>query len=291
VAERLAVLGARANLLLGGVVMATRIYREDDRVFVVDRVEVATVNDVQLENAAGTRGRSTVHKFGYSDLVTNVESDVWEVGGLYTGFFEQAQQVFVISGGNAQDSQTISGTGAWDIKIEGLNASFQPASETLSLNGGTQSAASTNAYSRVFRAYVNAVGAYGGTNAGNITIAGTAASGTMARIATGLGQTEQAVYCVPSGKLGYLTQFDVNVAGTKAANIKLYQRPAAADVSSPFIAKRLISRLDDVAGQATVSYSSYPVFTGPTDIWASAEKTSAGTVEVTATFDLILVDA
>jgi hypothetical protein len=260
----------------------------DSGSFEVDRLEVNVKNSPELEYSRGDGTITTVHKFGFSDVVTNTESDVWEVGGDYTGFFEQAQSVFVISGGNAQDSQAISGTGAWTVIVQGLDDDFRPVADTLTLNGGTQSAVTSNSYRRVFRAYVDACGTYGGTNEGNITLAGTVASGTMARIVTGVGQTQQAVYCIPSGATGYLTQFHVDVAGTKAANIRLYQRSAAHDTSSPYIAKRLVMKMDDVTGHVMHELFSYPKFTGPCDLWCSAEKTSAGTVEVTATFDLFI---
>jgi len=235
--------------------------------------------------SGAVEGVSTVHKFGKNPVLSNSEAAIWSAGGQYN-FLDQAQPVFVISGGNAADASA--GAGARTVTVLGLGADWGSAEETLTLNGGTQSSVTTTQFTRVFRAFVAQAGTYGGVNTGAISIAGTVASGVVGHILAAAGQSQLAIYTVPSGHTGYLTRIDVNVAGTKAANVRMYQRQRANVVAGDFGSQRVVWDYADLTGDASGAFESYPSFPQMTDIWIAGEKTSAGTAATSAVFNIIL---
>ena len=156
------------------------------------------------------RGAFHVIKFGNNDDVDGALETIWDGGGLYT-YLTTAATVTVTST-DSDDSET--GTGARTVTVEGLDTSYNPVSETLTVGGS----AGTVEFYRVFRAYVATSGSTG-SNEGTISIS--SGGTTLAQIrsvgtptASGLGQTFMSLYTVPAGYTGYI--FDWNVSTAKA---------------------------------------------------------------------------
>ena len=136
------------------------------------------------------RGAFHVIKFGTNNDVDGSLETIWDAGGLYT-YLTTAATVTVTST-DSNDSET--GTGARTVTVEGLDASYNRVSETLTVGGG----AGTTEFLRVFRAFVASSGSTG-SNEGTISISSGAT--TLAQIravgsptASGLGQTFMAIY-------------------------------------------------------------------------------------------------
>jgi len=230
------------------------------------------------------RGASVIHKFGRNPSVGGAPETIWEQGGIYT-YLTVASTVYV-SGADAQDS--VAGTGARTVTVQGLDASYNAIEETLTVDG----AVSTKSFLRVFRAFVASAGSLL-TNKGDVLVStGASGGGTvLAKIATigtgtvyGQGQTNLALYTIPAGKTGYLTNWNVGVgAYNDAVTANLYTREAG---------NGLIFRTRDVmdvpGGLHQRIYQVPFALPEKTDIEVRAIA-STGT-NMSSTFDIILYD-
>ncbi len=249
----------------------------------------AGFGDVDLEVSRGLRdGFTAIHKFGENpDVAVSSTEDIWFGGGSYAGWITAADEVRIKAGGNAADDS--GGAGAQSIVVEGLDGNWADASETIVTNGANVSTKTTTAFFRVFRAYVANVGTYGGANTGNITIE-TEAGTVVAIIPAGKGQTQMSMYTVPAGKTAYLQQLFATVAAAKAADIELFQRQNADDVSTPFTSKRLVEAFIGITSEGVIRYKAMPSFPAKTDLWAVATTGTGAAASVVISYDLILVD-
>lgn len=245
--------------------------------------------DYALQIAKGAiDGHGQVNKFG-SSPATTTESEVWSAGGAYTGFLTAASAVRVAAGGNAADAAA--GTGARSVTISGLDETWAAASETVAMNadGTLASAPTTTTFIRVFRAFVASAGDYAAPyNVGDIVIE-TTGGAVMAQIDALRGQTTMAIYTVPTGKMGYLLSSKMQSSSTRTATFRLYQRRNADDSTAPVSARRLVAEYPGIDSTLTVAHSLYAEFPAMTDLFVTCE-TSTGTADVSAQFELVLVD-
>ena len=152
------------------------------------------------------------------DTATTPE-DVWNGGGLYN-FMTGATTLEVVSS-NVNDSS--SGTGARTISVTGLDTSYTPFTENVTLNG-TTAVALANQYFRINDARILSAGS-NLVNSGDITIRDSGAGTTRAILPTGYGATRQAVYTVRVGYSMYIEDILINVnkpTGTQDATVSLY---------------------------------------------------------------------
>lgn len=168
-----------------------------------------------------SRGQITMHEricpFGINSEVGTSLETVWQEGGVYA--FPAAATVMTVSSSSADDDGAPAGTGARTVVVEGLDASYAPISETITMNG-TTAVNTTNSYLRVNRMYV----ATGGTTAGavgNIYIGtGTVTDGKPAVVynmmGIGTNTSESLIYTIPAGYSAYLLNFAVSSANPTA---------------------------------------------------------------------------
>lgn len=161
----------------------------------------------EIPIAAGRfRGITIVNKFGINRDVDGPE-DVWNVGGTYTGFPDDAETVQVFS---SDAADTIDGTGARTVQLYGLDASGAEITETVNMSGVTP-AVTTLEFWRLNRAVVRSAGT-GGANAGTITIRQSATTANVfGSVYPGSNQSEIAAYTIPAGKTGYIREINVSV--------------------------------------------------------------------------------
>jgi hypothetical protein len=138
------------------------------------------------------KGTSYVHKFGaVPTLSVNTTGTVWDVNDtVYPWSAWATAGTITIDRADAGDANK-------QITVVGLDASYNPLTETITLTNSTGNV-STNSFLRVFRAFV----VDGTTNVGLISIKRN--STTVAAITAGKGQTLMSVYTVPAGYTGYL---------------------------------------------------------------------------------------
>ena len=237
-----------------------------------------------------------VHKFGRNFAVGTTFVPV-TIGGVYRMPQVAAATKLRIKAGNTND--TVAGSGARTVLIQGTLIDGSEATEILSTAGIAASADSTNDYIRLYRAYVVESGTYGDgltskSHADDIVIenaAGTADWMTIDSTDFSRGQSEVALYPIPTGSIGYIKYNKVNTDALKSTTVILVQRQGILDTAAPYHAFRLIGQLGGIAGSQTlepdVAYGPYPA---GTDLGFFA-KVSTGTGEVDIDYEIFLTDA
>jgi hypothetical protein len=158
-------------------------------------------------------GWEIYRKFGHNDSLSSGTFDLWPPGTVRV-LPTTNTVAAVVSSSTADDSAAV-GTGAWTIRIEGLDASGVETSDDVILDGQV-SVDGTVVFSRINRAYVLTAGT-GEVNAGNISIS-TDSGKLQAFIPAAQGQTQQLVFTIPSNKSGLFTSLSLGT-GRSAGNV------------------------------------------------------------------------
>jgi len=157
-------------------------------------------------------GHKRVFKFGYNGDIDDSEETIWDVGGLYA-YPSSAVTMTATSSSGATDEDV-------QVTIQGLDASYNELSETVTLNA-SGTATTTDSFLRVYRAFVSGDTA----SAGNITIAN--GGTTYAYVSSSDQQTLMALWTVPAGYTAYLFQIDTTaftIQNNKVATIRMITR-------------------------------------------------------------------
>lgn len=140
-------------------------------------------------------GHSTVNIYGYQPTVGTTSIPVWENATAYT--YPPSAITMYLSGTAGDTAQ---------ITIVGLDASYAPISEVVTLNGATP-VATTKQYLRINSMFVSVGSA---TNpAGIVYLKNQAGTVTYAQINAGVGRTQAAIYTVPAGYTYYLQRVNI----------------------------------------------------------------------------------
>lgn len=158
---------------------------------------------------------TSVHCLGRNADVDTGTEDVWSAGGPYVP--PTTARIHGIVSTSANDTEA--GTGARTVRITGLDASYAPASETVTLSGTTP-VSTTGAYVFVSEICVLTAGS-GGINAGDITATAATDNTVSTKIVTGEGKSLTAAYQIPAGYTGYLQSVYGGVHGQSGAGVEL----------------------------------------------------------------------
>jgi hypothetical protein len=156
-------------------------------------------------------GHTPINIFGYSAAVgSSALGPLWEgltLSGGACAYPGSAAQLVLVS-------DSASDTTALSVRIDGLDASYAPISETIAMNG-TTNVTTTNSFLRI-----NLMSTTNGLNVGNITAK--ISSTTYAKINAGIGQTQMSLYTVPKGYTFYLSyiQADASIGFTSSNYMK-----------------------------------------------------------------------
>lgn len=255
--------------------------------------DAATVRAITEEVAiAGGlfTGYSIVNKFGTNaDIDTGtVPEDIWEGGGVYTGFPDSTLETVEVLSSSVNDASA--GTGARTIRITGLDANYAVQQETITLNGTTP-VASANTYRRVHTATVLTAGS-GGVNAGTITVRhSTTEANVFLSLVAGRNQSNCSGYTVPAGYTAYMRHVTVAIRGTSGSPLsstvavegQIWTRSFGGVFRSrrPFVSSTNFPLEDDIYGGL--------VFTEKSDLILRITAVSANDTSVVGGYDLILV--
>lgn len=226
------------------------------------------LDDQRIDISRGlVLGTSYINKFGSTAGTITTETTIWDGSGTSAIYPYPAAGLLTVAGetNTADDGEA--------VKIQGLDADYNLITETINVGEtGLQT------FSRVFRAFMVSTDNSQGIN---ITQGATLA----AKIISGAGQTQMAVYTIPAGKMGFLVKIhgssDRN-QGTTACQFKLKAR----EINSIFRVKGTYG----TAGGDQFDYE-YPIplmFDEKTDVRVDATATQ-GTI-ASSIFDIILVD-
>ena len=183
--------------------------------------QVGTYEPFDLQVARNQiTGHDHLDLFGYSTVVGSTAfGPLWEgltgAGGNYP-FPASAGTISVVSASASDTAVT--------MLITGLDASFLPQTESVTLTGTTP-VVTTKSFLRI-----NKVETTAGNAVGNVTF--TRGATVIAQVNAGIGNTQMAVYTVPAGYTFYLTyyQADGNTTTTSGAymntRIRLTKNPS-----------------------------------------------------------------
>lgn len=236
--------------------MATKFYLTEERINVARGLVV---------------GATWIHRLGFIPAMPNGTETVIMSGGITTGrytFPAAASYMNVVSTSASDNSNK-------QILVSGLNANYEPISETIVLNG-TANVTTTKEYLRIQR--LSTVGA--NSIVGNVTIQNAT---VLACLRDGDGQSLQSIYTIPKGQTGYLTQISASVPKGGDALFKFYSRPT----NSNFSLVRHIFALNDMSYQYDFPYPTQ--LPEKTDVEMTI-LSSTGSASATATFDILLAN-
>ncbi len=255
--------------------------------------------DLMLEIPAGTYpNHYGVNKFGRAPLGIQVTAtDIWDRADAtptqQIWVAPTAARVHAIVSTDDTDGKTAApnSVGARTLKIFGLTDwDTAEVSETITLSG-TDAVNTTNSYVIIHRMKVLTKG---GTNINVGTITATAAvnATVTAAILPGQGQTQMAIYGIPSTQTAYMTGYyaSCNLAGTSIrldVTLKVNPGPDAELIN--FLTKQTQNIRDTGAGYMRHEFKPYMKISGPAIIKIQAISSVADS-DGSAGFDLILVD-
>lgn len=159
-------------------------------------------------------GHFRVNKAGYnSDIDTlSQPEDMWDVGGIQIP--PTVARIHNIKSGSILD--TSAGTGARTIIIQGLDASYNYITETVSLNG-ILNVPTLNAYIMIDYMFVATAGTLS-TAQGIINATAQTDNTITAQINLGNNQTHAAIYQIRDGHKGYLNRMNCSMSQATAGS-------------------------------------------------------------------------
>lgn len=261
---------------------------------VSDGLTVEIGNDYCLDLAdGGVTGKTCFNFLAFSDIINIDSSDIDSSsssddnngGGVGHGynFFETADTVDVISNG-ANDDGT--GSRARTVTIEGLDASFNSQTETVTLVGnGTVT--SSNSYIRINKAFVTSSGTYHETNERDISLRRNTGGLKYVTIKKKIGRSRTGIYTVPTGKTAFITDIHVSSNTQRRFALKLYKLEGADDVTVPVNSPEVIYQTAHV--ENSNSHICYIKVPEKSDIWTTG-KHDFGSGIVSVVIKISLVD-
>ena len=138
-------------------------------------------------------GTSVVNIYGYQGSVGATFIPIWENATTYT--YPSSATTMLLWSSSASDT-------AVQVLINGLDASYNLSSETLTLTNGTTGVTTVNSYLRI-----NSISVAGTVNAvGTLTLGNAGKTVQYSVIAVGYGKSQMMIYTVPNGYTFYLTR-------------------------------------------------------------------------------------
>lgn len=164
-------------------------------------------------------GHEIAGKDGYDPAATSTTGDVWTYGGILS--WPTAAATASIVSTSAQDG--VGGTGIRTITLEGLDASYNRQSETITTNG-TGAVTSSLSYIRLYRMIMASVGSAGAAvGAIRMSISGV----VQGEIQAGNNRSMTTHYTVPAGFTYYPDAVYITTGTGKEVRVELMYRAAA----------------------------------------------------------------
>jgi hypothetical protein len=254
--------------------------------------------DTLLQVARGkAEGFTSVNKFGANIEIDNgVTADIWDGGHtLASGGVSllwvaptQARTHDIVSSSTSDDGDP-AGVGARTLRIYGLTDwDTAEVTEDITLNG-TTNVATSNAYVIIHRMRVLTKGATN-VNVGVIKATAQTDNTITAQIRVSQGQTQMAIYGIPSTQKAYMGMWYASIArAAGAAGIHLEFNPEPGDEIANFLIKHTMGLETTGTSALVVPYYTPKVFAGPGIIRIQAQS-AVNDLDVSAGFDIVLVD-
>ena len=251
-------------------------YNEAPKVIEVNKEWLLINSDVWLEISRWTiTWISALNKFWLNESVWITEETIWDYGGMYT--FLSSASILDIQSDNANDDLTW--TGARTIIIYWLDSDYNEISEIIELDW-INTVNTTNSYLRVYR--MSVVTAWSWWEAEG-TITAEVSGVVYAQIVNWNNQTLMWVYTIPAWKTWYLIYWKSWTWKWKEVLIKFKIRPLWWVFNVWHVA---------YVYEGTYDYRFNPPLAIPekTDLMVTGTNVWAWSIQVSAVFDLILID-
>ncbi|GAF77034.1 unnamed protein product [marine sediment metagenome] len=237
-------------------------------------------------------GYKAINKFGFNGVIASgVTADIWshgQTGGVLIWVAPTAARTHTIASTDADD--TSGGNGARTVKVYGLTSwDLTETSETVTMNTASPPV-TTNSYVIIHRMKVITSGGAvaAGVNQGVITATATGDATVTAQIEIGEGQTEMAIYGIPSietlyiGEMGLTMNKAGGAAGLIDVDLHVNQEPDSQLKS--FIHKHHIGLITVGTSAITVPFHPPKAIAGPAIIKMQATS-SASSLSVSGWFN------
>lgn len=231
-----------------------------------------------------------VFKFGTSENITTNFTPVCADLVYMTPTTAEALEIL---SDNADD--TVEGSGARVVTVEGIGDDFGLLSEDVTMNG-TTAVALSNQFRRVFRIVVKESGTYAnqttGSHAGTITVRGAGAGSTWGTInlknGFPLGASLIGAYTVPAGYTAHIIHEEVFVDSNKNVDLIFFRRENINDVTTPYSPMKATRvHLAKSADHTSASRTLGQAIPSMTDIGYMARGSSSPIV--TLSFNILLI--
>lgn len=250
---------------------------------------IGALKDFYLEVSSGREpGYSTVNKFGNDPaLGAGATNPIWDGSTTYT-WPSSADITHIWS---AVDSATTRGV---VVEVQGLDASWALTVQNVTTDAAdsTTEVGLTTALRRVFRMKVLDPSVMDQ----NLRVGPTGKASFQAQVSIGDNQTLMAIYTIPAGKTGYMTNYYISLNKVSGGgNPELLTKLWARDNDNGYASwiKHVIGLDADANSYINQTFNPYFKITEKTDVWLeSTELTGGGGViaDVSGGFDLILED-
>jgi len=242
----------------------------------------APMQDDQLLISMGVyEGITSINKFGRNtDVASGVEEEIWDGSAAYS--FPATALITSIS--QTTDQVALRGE---TVEIEGLDANYDKVTQNVILDGTltTTVVTLTTALIRVFRAKIQS----GVVADSTVRVHNAGETVDYAVISVGNQQTEMAMYTVPAGSTGYMTNYYAHHNPKTGQNFTSNPiRIWAADNHNGYARqiKHIVGIPEDSGFRHP--FAPYLTFTQKTDIILTSQPV-AQAADVSAGFDLIVV--
>lgn len=232
---------------------------------------------------------SIINRFGHNDNVGSVEEDIWTAGVDLT-YLTTAATIEAIS---TSTNDTLAGSHAQILTLEGLDSNFNKITETLNMNGLTVTSPTTQSFIRLNNYFVTQVGTYGNSNEGNITLRVSSAGSTQGFISLrdaglGAGGIQQTHFTIPANHDARIISMHVSVETSKVVSYTLLTRNEADNTTTP---KSWITKLhiNDVTNSDVLTSPASVTMLAKTDIRAIG-VTSTGSSKCSFDYQILLRD-
>lgn len=233
------------------------------------------------------------HKFGLNPDIDTGDTpvEVWDgPKGGYTGWIAAAAACEISSDDPNDDDGD---TGAWTVKVTGLDTNGLLQTFTATMNGAGAVAIGT--FYRIFRMEVLTAGTTG-TNEGTITAETTVGGDVMAVITPGNGQTLMAIYTIPddydhSRMLNIFCQMNHDGTNNRAGAVQLRARAVGANGPNASWAVKETMELYNRAGPLFHPLYHAPTYEPLTDLALVCTVVTGNNSVVSGGFDLKHVSA
>jgi len=235
-------------------------------------------------------GHTSYFRFGWANAIgTTPQTIASSVTAGNTYVYPSTATVMTVSSASAND--TSAGTGVRTILVSGLDSTYTPISETITMNGQT-AVSTTKSYLRVLYTEILTVGS-GATQAGNIYVGtGTVTAGVPAVIVwqsdTTYNNWSFAGYTVPAGYTAYVTSYTIT-SQSATANLLLTAALIEREYQTGTIYPEIQSTIRLNAGESFDRHYDFPHVVEEKNDFELRAWSPSGTVNVTGELQFILV--